>query len=209
MSIVILIWIGIVVSFVISLLAVTANVMAMKMIAEKQYLQAIFFAIGNIIPQTLWGTIAAMSLYDVRHIFSPAIDTLLTVLGIGIMLFIAYKLFKTKTHHSKKHHMHPAPNVFKNLIYGFMLSLSGPEKIIIYIIIFTAFSVRYNSHTFLKTVISLSIGTAIGTTALWCLLLFLFKLLSQTIKIQTMTRIGAFLLLVMSALAVLGLFVHI
>ena len=202
-----LIAISAVVGFVMSLLAITANVMAMKLIAEKHYPQAIFFGIGNTIPQILWGIIAAVSLYNVRHLITRPLDIGLTLFGIIIMLFIAYKLFTEKTHHFKKHPLQQPPNVFKNLFIGLILSLSAPEKIIVYIVIFTSFGVHYNSQSFLKTVISLGVGTAIGATLLWAIQLLIFKRLSKSIEARQLTKAGAILLLGMSVLAVIGMFI--
>lgn len=207
MPITLLITISAIVGFVMSLLAITANVMAMRLVAKKEMTQAIFFGIGNSIPQVAWGAIAGVSLYNVSHLITRPIDIGLTIFGIVIMLIIAYKLFTEKEHHFKKHPLDQPPSVFKNLFIGFMLALSAPEKVIVYIIIFTSFGVHYTSHTFLKTVICLTIGTAIGAALLWALLLNIFKHLSKSIEARQLTRAGAILLVLMSCVAFIGLFI--
>jgi threonine/homoserine/homoserine lactone efflux protein len=178
------------------------------MIAEGKLQQSCFFALGNTIPQMLWGCLSATALYDARHLTNGPIDTILTLIGIVVMLFISYKLFTNKDKKIDHNKLKSSHSRIKNFFFGFMLSLSAPQRVILYIIIFTGFSVRYNAHTFVKTFVGIGIGTFIGSVIAWVCLVIIFNKLSHEIKVQILTRTGAILLLLMAVVAFVSLFVH-
>jgi len=134
--------------------------------------------------------------------FPPAVDKIFTALGIGIILYIAFKIFTFKIPEKIPNKKIAPKQYLKAFGIGFLLSFFAPQRILFYIGLFAAFRVHYSKiHHVIKNNIPLIVGVWIGSIIFWLFFILFMGHLKKKIsykKMKAIQKIGGFILIVIA-----------
>lgn len=183
--------------FIACFLGVASMIIGAQSCAKKGWRYGLAVGLGNLFAQTIWITIAAMTMFSGGKV--SRFDTMFTWVGVVIILFIAYKMFtqkETSVAQAGKEAQVDYSSWFPLFAGGFLLSISAPQRILFYVGVFSGFGVHFTTkHLF--HLVPLVGGTMVGIASWWAIFLLLMSKLRAKLTARhclLMSKCGAVLL---------------
>lgn len=186
------------------------GVLCVQRTLTKKFLGGYTSALGAAVADTIF---AAIALYAISFImpYLKEYRTIVFLIGGAVIIFMGIRIYFSKLTNSHiKRNRQSKMSLVKDFLSVFLLTISNPTYILIFIALFASFSVNGDSMDLAQHV-SIILGVLIGASIWWFILTFSVSLLRKkfrAIHIYYFNKIAGIIITLLGILAIIKGFIN-
>ncbi len=187
------------------------GVLCVQRTLTKKFIGGYTSALGAALADTIFATIALFAISFIMP-YVNAHKFMITLLGGLIIMFMGSRIFMSKIKKSSqiKQNRQSKLSLIKDFLSVFLLTISNPAYISIFLVLFASFSVDGEKMTTIQHFTTI-IGVFIGASTWWFLLTFSISLVRKkfrSIHIYYFNKVAGVVIILLGVLAIIKAFIE-